>query len=1259
MKTRIWHSVLVLLIIAGSWLSSLTVTPLAAAAPPVDILTLDPDPLLEQVTQIISQHPLVQSRGAQVLDVFLEGEVIIIDLDRRILAEGDFDPEVFAALSQALDAQLQLSQSYQVTFKIEGLTLNHWGMPVPEPVPPLESFSELLALNSGPLSGRRIALNPGHGLYDTTDRGNYAWQRGEWWGIREDLVNAEIMMYVAQYFENVGATVVDLRQMDKAPTGPSGYPHWYEGAREYLWYTGLPSSVWNTAACGSNNLCKDIMARPYGANYYDADLLISLHNNGGQGTGTETWYDTTGDYHSVSAAQNLAQAINNRVVNTIRARYNAGWVDRGVKPSSGGYGENHYARMPAALIEVAFMDMQSPDNNALHDETFKRLVAEAIVLGVCDYYGVTCPNVTIPPTLVPVAPSNLTAVAASSNQIDLTWTDNSNNESGFRIERSPNESSDWIQITTVGANVTRHSNSGLPDETTYYYRVRAYNSHGSSGYSNTDSATTGSPPPSTGTVYGSTNRDAYAESGYPGTATGNQQNLYLGYDTWYSKGRNRIYIRYNLPSLPTGATVTSAQMFLYQYAVQCSGSYNVTAYEVTSNWGEYELTWNNQPSKGSSVASTSFGCSTGWKSIDITGLVRNWYQGRANYGVTVWANNEYATGGVFRSHECSTAQCPGQEHPYIRVTYSMPPPEGLYSIAGRVTDSGGAGLAGVRVSLSNGQHTTTDGNGNYLFADLQGGSYTITPQRDYYNFTPAQRTVSVGSNVTGQNFTGSLADTGFRPNPDGYSFANYSGVRYSDYTMGDMRRMFGDDAVCWMVFGVCVPKPAAVAWNVSANNAMSGGHCDGMASTSLLFFKGFANPGAFQSGANDTYDLLLANARRNIAYYFVEQLTNPVRSYKAQSVQHTPAQILNQLSFAMGNGAANPATLIVRQRQSNGRISGHAITPYAIQDRGNGVYWIRVYDNNHPNDSGRHVVVDTRNNTWSYQLSSSTTWRGDANTHTLGMVPISLYRAAPVCPWCSGSQQLSIGSFPYEGVWLDGAGHLNISDSEGRIVGFVGNKLVNDFGVGAVNIIDAGGDIALEPLYTLPLIETYTILLDGQTLTTTETVAVSLFGEGHAARFENLVLDSATQDLLAISPDGNQIAYQASRDQEVTFTLFLEEGVTSGQFTIRGADVISGQMVALGVDTTSRYLVFTNQQDHSGTYSVAIELVGADGRARFAHPRLDIAPMDTHYLSYGQWDGEGEMLLYVDNGQDGNIDQTLVLENYAGREIFLPLVMRN
>lgn len=93
------------------------------------------------------------------------------------------------------------------------------------------------------------------------------------------------------------------------------------------------------------------------------------------------------------------------------------------------------------------------------------------------------------PTAPIVAPSNLRFIFNSPTSITLFWKDNSNNETGFKIERKMG-SGNFVLIDSVGANVTTYTDNFISDTGLYYYRVYAFNATAVSGYSNTTSPIT-------------------------------------------------------------------------------------------------------------------------------------------------------------------------------------------------------------------------------------------------------------------------------------------------------------------------------------------------------------------------------------------------------------------------------------------------------------------------------------------------------------------------------------------------------------------------------------------------------------------------------------------------------------------------------------------------------------------------------------------------------------------------------------------------
>ena len=98
---------------------------------------------------------------------------------------------------------------------------------------------------------------------------------------------------------------------------------------------------------------------------------------------------------------------------------------------------------------------------------------------------------TVPKTFPPANPNGLVVTTATQSQLNLTWNDNSSDETGFQIERGLSVSGPFAIIATTAANVKNYSDvTGLSPSTTYYYRLAAVNLAGASAYTNTVSATT-------------------------------------------------------------------------------------------------------------------------------------------------------------------------------------------------------------------------------------------------------------------------------------------------------------------------------------------------------------------------------------------------------------------------------------------------------------------------------------------------------------------------------------------------------------------------------------------------------------------------------------------------------------------------------------------------------------------------------------------------------------------------------------------------
>ncbi|MFS0767075.1 family 10 glycosylhydrolase [Peribacillus phoenicis] len=165
--------------------------------------------------------------------------------------------------------------------------------------------------------------------------------------------------------------------------------------------------------------------------------------------------------------------------------------------------------------------------------------------------------------------------------------------------------------------------------------------------------------------------DAFVSSQSPTTNYSTSQYLVVGKHQTFAITRS--YLKFKLPTLPKGAVITSAKISLYQY-YNSTNQVTIDIKPVNSSWSATTINWNNKPSVGSSISNAVVDTPS-WKDFFITDLVKSWYSGSTNQGVTVQFRDETQFTKIFYSNNHSTYS---NLKPKLTISYSLPEPQKEY-----------------------------------------------------------------------------------------------------------------------------------------------------------------------------------------------------------------------------------------------------------------------------------------------------------------------------------------------------------------------------------------------------------------------------------------------------------------------------------------------------------------------------------------------------------------------------------------------------
>jgi len=518
-----------------------------------------------------------------------------------------------------------------------------------------------------------------------------------------------------------------------------------------------------------------------------------------------------------------------------------------------------------------------------------------------------------------------------------------------------------------------------------------------------------------------------------------------------------------------------------------------------------------------------------------------------------------------------------------------------------------------------------------------------------------------------------IAQLDYRPAVHGYGFHNYGRDHdnENDLNPGNLIALFGAENVCQSgsTASDCVLTEPAEEWLEECVKLLAGGHCEGLAVTSLRFWEelpyaGKAKPSQFQSGAEKVFDLEHTDLISNyVAHYHVMQKLAEISDFRAETWKKKPSEIVRMLIESMKEGSTDHYVMSIGMREDGRYTRGHAITPFAVEDMGEGVYHVHVYDSNFEGKD-KFVEVDTENETWRYHTASdptktATDYVGTATSQTLGLKSQAA-RELDVygCPFCTDDSARHHASSKQPkkkqvSFVLTGEGETLITDPNGKRIGFdfAKNRTVNEIPEADIVPLEGGLGKNIPPQYRLPHMtaaKPYTITVGSKAQGEVE-ADLDMEGPGFIVGFEDILLDAGETLTMSISPNGRELSFTASADGEtptVFITVETSRKEPSYDFEIGGIKLAAGKTVTVKLDLEHEKLFFKDNDPDRDPYDVTVARTNPDGTEDYyENDDLELPGKgDVYEMDFSKWDGKGDMCFELDDENNGFDDEECTKE---------------
>ncbi|MCA1007991.1 hypothetical protein LCL87_19940 [Rhodococcus hoagii] len=469
-----------------------------------------------------------------------------------------------------------------------------------------------------------------------------------------------------------------------------------------------------------------------------------------------------------------------------------------------------------------------------------------------------------------------------------------------------------------------------------------------------------------------------------------------------------------------------------------------------------------------------------------------------------------------------------------------------------------------------------------------------------------------------------IATSGFDVKRDGFSFENWARpddqVHRRGLTPSVMQSLYGDRICSRIVDGGCVLTATGQALQDDLNETWSIGHCFGFAALAGLFATGqldkadhlAVGPNVYDEPTSDHLDGLISR-------YASTQISPPTSDANSAT---SVADTLDKLDAAWARGDSYILTIA-------GEIGGHAVTPIALRDLGNGKTGIVVYDNNYPGVE-KMIVANAAADEWYYTTALNPADKSylfvGSSENPMVLVDLPQTTAVHECPTCRDSGDDSVLVLVKD----------NAENRDGTIIDW-------DLDITA----PGGGEVAgLEQLalqnnqkaalFRVPAGVAFEMTMGKVPVGPAADIDISLYGDGWINEIDDIKLSAGASASVKVDQDQRKLSLNSNFPVEPTLRLASEQANWSVAAQGTGLRVLPGSTLSVERQTDGDYVYALGGIGLPGSLKLDVRHRDAvrDRNVTTGGP-VSIPVNSSASVAAHAWNGETPLAVRVDgNGVD-------------------------